>query len=101
MLKRVVALCALTLVIAGCGKAPGKEKVQESLKRFIPVNFQVLEVSKLQQIPGLYQVVLRADKQTLVLYVDQKAQYVLSGNLMELDSKKNLTLETQNKFLQK
>jgi hypothetical protein len=101
MLKRVVAVGAVALAIAGCAKAPGKEQVQESLKRFIPVSFEVLEVTPLQEVPGLYQVVLRADKQPLVLYVDKKASYVISGTLMSLEPRKNLTMETQNKFLHK
>lgn len=101
MLKKLVALLALALMVAGCSKPPGKEQVQEALKRYTPLKFEVLQVSKTQQIPGLYEVVLRADKQTLVLYMDQKAQYVLSGNLVDLESKKNLTVETQNQFQQK
>ena len=101
MLKKAILASALALLLAGCGRPPGKERVQEALKRYIPVPFEVLQVRQLPEIPGLCEVVLRVDRQPIVLYLDRKAQYVVSGNLMSLESKKNLTLETQNKFLQK
>jgi len=103
MCKRlVVVFCIVSaLALAACSAAPTKEQVSASLKSIIPIPFEVLGISGLKEIPGLYEVVLRANKQTLVLYTDEKAKYVLSGSLMALDNKRNLTQETQNKYLQK
>lgn len=101
MLKKLFIACALSLFLAACSSPPTKEQVKESVKRIIPVNFEVLQVNKLEDIPGLFEVVLRANNQTVVLYVDQKAKYVISGSLMALDTKTNLTMESQKKYQQK
>ena len=101
MLKKLFIACALSLILAACSSPPTKEQVKESVKRIIPVNFEVLQINPLQDIPGLFEVVLRANNQTVVLYVDQKAKYVISGSLMALDTKTNLTMESQKKYQQK
>ena len=101
MLKKLVAVCVLSLSLAGCSNPPSKEQVKESVKNLIPVNFEVLQVAKLKEVPGLFEVVLRVNNQPIVLYVDKTAKYVLSGSLMSIDTKTNLTNETQKKFLQK
>ena len=101
MFKKLCVACVLSLALAACSTPPTKEQVKESVKRIIPVNFEVLQVAELKEVPGLYEVVLKANSQPIVLYVDQKAKYVLSGSLMALDTKVNLTMETQKKFQQK
>jgi protein-disulfide isomerase len=101
MLKKLFIVSCISLALAACSSAPTKEQVKESVKRIIPVAFEVLEVRELKEIPGLYEVVLKADKQPIVLYMDKKAKYVLSGSLMSLETKSNLTMETQKKYLQK
>ncbi|HBG08264.1 MAG: hypothetical protein A2075_06805 [Geobacteraceae bacterium GWC2_58_44] len=101
MLKKLAALCALALALVACSKPPGKEQIQESVKQVIPVGFEVVQVSELKEIPGLYEVVIRVNKQPIVLYLDKKAKYAFSGSLMSLETKTNLTVETQKKFLQK
>ena len=101
MLRKLSVACALSLSLVACSAPPTKEQVKESVKRIIPVNFEVLQVSELKEVPGLYEVILRANNQPIVLYVDKKAKYVISGSLMALDTKTNLTLESQKKFLPK
>ena len=101
MLRKLSVACALSLSLVACSAPPTKEQVKESVKRIIPVNFEVLQGSELKEVPGLYEVILRANNQPIVLYVDKKAKYVISGSLMALDTKTNLTLESQKKFLPK
>ena len=59
----------------------------------MPPAFEVLEVSALTDIPGLYQVVIKIGSRPVVLYMDKKRKYVLSGSLLSLENKGNLTLE--------
>ena len=101
MFKRLFVVTCIALALAACSSPPSKEKVKESVKKIIPVAFEVLEVNELKAIPGLYEVVLKADKQPIVLYMDKNAKYLISGSLMSLDTKTNLTLESQKKYLQK
>lgn len=101
MLRKSVVLGLLVLALSGCSKAPAKEQVQESLKKIIPVAFEVLQISEVKDVSGLYEVVLKVNNQPIVLYVDKKAKYAFSGSLMALETKTNLTQETQKKFMQK
>lgn len=101
MFRKLALLTVLTVALTGCGKAPTKELVRESIKNFIPLNFEVLQVSKLDQIPGLYEVVIKVNNQPVVVYVDKKAKFIFSGSIMSTETKQNLTLEAQKKFLPK
>lgn len=95
---RIVALGALTMALAACGGAPKKEDVAASIKKIMPVNFEVVAVSAVSGIPGLFEVQVKADKQPVVLYVNKSAKLVVSGSIVDVDSKQNLTLEAQKKM---
>jgi len=100
MLKLLSAAC-LIFALTGCSAPPTKDQVRESVKSIMPPTYEVLEVSALADIPGLYQVVIKIGSQPVVLYMDKKRKYVLSGSLLSLESKGNLTLEAQKKYLTK
>lgn len=101
MLKKFFVLTLIALSLAACSKPPAKEQVQAAIKQFIPVNFEVLQLSELKEVPGLYEVVISVNEQPVVLYVDRKAKYVFSGSVMSVETKGNLTVETQKKFQKK
>jgi len=102
MLKKFSALCLLALLVAACSsKPPAKEQVQQAIKKFVPMNFDIMEVSEMKGMPGLYEVVIGVNKVPVVLYVDKDVKYVFSGSVMEVDSKTNLTLESQKKHVKK
>jgi hypothetical protein len=83
--------------LAGCGTAPTTEKVTEALKPIMPPNFTVNSITKLGVIDDVYEVIVAIDKQPTVLYIDKKLKHVISGSIVEIASKKNLTYETQMK----
>lgn len=94
-----VALLFAALYLCSCSsQAPTKEVVSASIKKIMPPNFEVLTVTPLKEVPGLFEVAIKMDKQPVVLYMDQKAQYVLSGSLLHVETKKNLTIEAQGKI---
>jgi len=101
MLKKSLAVCLLAMFLVGCSKAPTKEQAQESIKQLVPVAFEVVDLTELKQVPGLYQVVIRVNNQPVVLYLDKSAKYAFSGNLLSLADKTNLTQEVQKKYLEK
>lgn len=101
MFRKYFVLCLFVFILAACSKPPATEQVQESIKQFIPVNFEVLRISEFKGIPGLYEVVISVGGQPVVLYVDKKAKFVLSGNIMSTEDKANLTLQTQQEFRKK
>lgn len=98
MLKKSLVLCLLALSLAACSKPPAKEQVQEAIKKFIPVDFEVLQISELKDVAGLYEVVISVNRQPVVFYVDKECKYVFSGSVMSTETKANLTVETQQKF---
>jgi hypothetical protein len=99
ILVRICAIVALALALTACsGGTPKKEVVAAALKKILPVSFEIQGVSPVKDIPGLYEVLVKADKQPLVLYVNSKASLVFSGSIVEVETKKNLSLEAQKKM---
>jgi hypothetical protein len=96
--KAIIVSIALSTMLFGCGGGtPSKEQVSEALKPILPPNFTVNSVEKLSALENVFEVVVLIDKQPTVLYVDGKLKHVISGSIVEIASKKNLTYETQMK----
>lgn len=91
-------LFAMFFLFACSNQTPSKEVVTESIKKIMPPNFEVITIAQLKEIPGVIEVSIKMDKQPVVLYMDKKAQYVLSGSLLHVESKKNLTIDAQAKI---
>lgn len=99
MLGRITAVLLMSLMLAACGGgAPSKEEVTASIKKIMPVNFEVVGVSPVKDIAGLFEVLVKVDKQPVVLYVNSKAKLVVSGSIVDIDTKQNLTLDAQKKL---
>ncbi|MCX7990925.1 MAG: hypothetical protein N2999_02665 [Proteobacteria bacterium] len=94
---RKVVLFLIALLLIGCG-GPSKDKVKESIKQILPIEFEIASLKELKEIPGVYEVVIKLDKQHIVFYVDKKAKYIISGSIVETATKKNITLEAQNAY---
>lgn len=97
-IKNIVVVGMLFALTACSASTPSKEKVAEAVKKIMPVNFEVVNVLPLKEIPGVIEVSIRMDNQPVVFYMDKKAQYVISGSLLHIDSKKNLTNEAQQRI---
>lgn len=83
----------------GCGSScPSKEKMKASISKILPVNLEVVEVAQLKEIPGLCEVVVKTDNLPVVFYVDKKGKFVISGSIVELQTKRNITSEKQRKY---
>lgn len=101
ILCQSIGLTALLLALTACNTAPKQEDVTASIKKIMPVNFQVHGVTAVEGVPGLFEVLVQADKQAVVLYVNKNAKLIVSGSIIEVDTKKNLTLEAQKKIIVK
>ena len=93
-----IVLLAISLFICACSQTPDKKNIADSIRKIMPPNFEVVSVMPLKEVPGLIEVSIKMDKQPVILYMDKKAQYVLSGSLLHVESKKNLTIEAQSKI---
>lgn len=98
---KFVSISLLLLVLAACtGSLPSKEVVTTALKKVIPLAFTVEEIKTLDVIPGVCQVVIIANNQPLVFYMNNKGTHIISGSVIEVASKKNLTLDVIKKYQQ-
>ena len=87
-------------MLCSCGKTvPGQESVKEAIKGILPGNFEVVNVASMNELSGLVEVVVKVNNQPVVFYLDKSLKYIVSGSVVELSSKKNMTLETQKKFM--
>jgi hypothetical protein len=86
-------------VLSACtAKTPSKETVSTAVKNIMPANFQIVSITPLKEMPGLIEVAVKMNNQPTVFYMDKKTQYLISGNLLHVESKKNLTIEAQAKI---
>ena len=95
---KILLVIFVLLVCACSNQTPDKKTISESIKKIMPPDFVVVSVTPLKEVPGLIEVSIKMDKQPVVLYMDKKVQYVLSGSLLHVESKKNLTIEAQSKI---
>ncbi|OGT00010.1 MAG: thiol:disulfide interchange protein [Gallionellales bacterium RBG_16_56_9] len=82
-------LAALSSTCAYASEA----KVKATLERDYPQIGKIQQVNK-SPLPGLYEVVTQGQ----LLYTDEKAQYIINGNIFELKSGRNLTDERSRKL---
>ena len=94
-----IVLSLVVLLLCACSKqVPDKKTVTDSIRKIMPPNFEVVNVAPLKEVAGLIEVSVLMDKKPVVLYMDKKAQFVFSGSLLHVESKKNLTIEAQGKI---
>jgi thiol:disulfide interchange protein DsbC len=75
-------------------QCPATDKVQQDLRKLFPN--APLEVTKVEpaEFPGLCAAQVKMGNQIRLVYTDPKGDYILAGNLFEVKTAKNLTLET-------
>ena len=97
MLNKLIIPCVIILLSA-CSQTPNNEKVSEAIKPIMPPDFKIISVNPVSEFPGVYEVSLTMNKQPAIVYINKKGTHVLSGSLLELATKKNITIEAQNKI---
>lgn len=95
--SRLLSGLLLAVMVAGCNSVPTKEKVSEVLKPIMPPSFTISSIEKFTALDSVYEVVVVIDNQPTVIYLDSKLKHVISGSVVEIATKKNLTYDTQMK----
>lgn len=85
-----VALAALALVMSAAALA-GEAEVRKAVSGILRDEGSIASLSKVPY-GGLYEVVLSNGD---LVYVDDKGSYLMSGNLIDLKSKRNVTAERE------
>ena len=92
-------LIVISAMISACsGSCPSPKDARTALQPIMPANFEVKEVRALRELPSLCESVVVTDKQPIVVYLDKKGKVIFSGSVIELASKKNLTMERLKEY---
>ena len=97
-LKIFISIIGVITMFGCTNNCPSKEQVSAGIKKMMPVNFEVAAIKSTKDIPGICEVVVTVDKQPIVFYMDKKVHYIISGSIIDLGTKKNLTLEEQKAY---
>ncbi len=98
MFKKFLASALLGLAALSCstGSALADEAdIKKAIATMYGPNAKVTEVRK-AEAPGLYEVRIGND----VLYSDEKGNYLIQGDLLDVKNRKNLTEQRRNKLSQ-
>ena len=99
MKKLLATFLGLGLVLPAVVHAscPSKEELQKKLKDLLQGNWKIEAVKEIEDAE-LCAVVVKSGIRSVVLYVDEDVRYLISGNLFDLKTKKNLTAELSQKY---
>lgn len=101
-MRRNILLLACLIALFGCAKqeaqCPSKEGVKEAIQKIMPGNFNVVSVANLKEVPGICEAIITTNSQPVVFYVDKKGEYVISGSILEIKTKRNITAERQQTY---
>ncbi|MGB9667632.1 MAG: DsbC family protein [Thermosulfidibacteraceae bacterium] len=94
-----VLLCVLLLVGISCSavdskssSCPSKEKVQANLKNVIgDASIEVVNVTAVKGFDGICEAFVKIDGDARILYIDKSGRYLLTGNLIDLVERRNIT----------
>jgi len=94
--RRIQGLLAAALLAAAMVARADEAQIQRALEARIPG----LKVESVQATPmhGLYEVVYQGPDGPQIVYVDEAADFLLSGSLHDLKAKRNLTKERLSKL---
>lgn len=96
MFKKPALTTALGLAMLATGLTAahaGEAEIKKAVSTLFGPQARVDEVRKVD-VPGLYEVRLGND----VIYADEKGNYLIHGDIMDVKGKKNLTEERRNKL---
>ncbi len=85
----------------GASDCPTIQQVQEGIKKVFDKNFEVKNVKPTKELPGICEAHVIVQDRYNILYIDQTGKYFIAGNIIEVDTGKNLTQEASqelNKF---
>lgn len=95
MIKRTLAALGLALVAATAAAETSEADVKKAVEAWMGKGFKVDNVRKAGFL-GLYEVQMGGD----VFYTDDKAAYVILGNIIDTKAKKDITEERKLKLAQ-
>lgn len=101
MKARKAFILALPFLLVGCKSyeaCPSEDKVVEMFKDQWVEGLRVESIEKVEDVPGLCEVVVRDGINVNIFYVNPKANKVFLGSIVDPKAKKNITLERKKEL---
>jgi thiol:disulfide interchange protein DsbC len=100
-MKKIRILSCLILILTPFlwGNAYGltREEASYTLKEFIKTEFNILEIRE-APLEGFWEIVTEVGKEKTIVYIHKNLRFVLLGRILDLQAKKDLTLERWKDF---
>lgn len=94
----IVTLVSLTLfLLYGNSFALTNEEATNILKELIKTEFKILEITE-APLEGFWEVVSEIGQDRMIIYVDKNLKFIITGQILDRQSKKNLTLDRLKEF---
>jgi len=91
MLKRIISSACLALLLAAGAAQADEAKVKQAVEAALG---EKVEGVRKANVLGLYELRIGGD----ILYADEKANYLITGNIIDLKTRQNLTQERLSKL---
>jgi len=94
-MKRTTAIILspfLVLLLFGKSFALTNEEATHLLKDFIKTEFKILEIKE-APVEGFWEVVCEIGQDKVILYVHKNLRFIISGQILDRQAKRNLTLD--------
>lgn len=85
-----------TLALVATTALAGEAEIRQSIESRFP-GTKVTDINK-SVLPGLYEVIMDGRQGPMVAYSDDKARYVMVGDLLDIKAERNLTRERMDKL---
>lgn len=95
MLKKIIALAISAGMLVAASAQASETDVKKAVESILGKNAKVDSVRK-AGVLGLYEVVVGGE----IAYVDEKAGYIIFGNIVDVKARKDLTEERKTKLAQ-
>jgi len=82
----------LVLLLLGKSFAFTNEEATHILKDYIKTEFKILEIKE-APLEGFWEVVCEIGQDRMILYIDKNLRFVISGQILDRQTKRNLTLD--------
>jgi len=95
MKKRPFIFCwsfVFSLLLLGNAFALTNEEAASILKDYMKTEFKILEIKE-APVEGFWEVVCGIGQDRIILYIDKSLRYIISGQVLDRQTKRNITLD--------
>ncbi len=94
--RLITAVFAASLAMGLSACQAGDKEIRQAIQTLAP-GAKVIQIGK-TGVQGMMEVTLDGDQGPMVVYADEKGQYLLVGDLLDVKSQRNLTRERMDKL---